>query len=70
MNLPLDIAICIGGPCHIKESCARWVVYDTLSRAKEEQQTEFDPRVIITTPPFNFNDGCFMHMPTTEEAKP
>jgi hypothetical protein len=65
MNLPLDIAVCIGGPCAQKDKCARWVVYDSLVRAKQDGKTDFDPRVIITTPPFTYDDGCFYFMPTT-----
>ncbi len=64
MNLNLDIALCIGGPCPKKEQCARWVVYDNMERAEQRGEIEFNPSVVITTPPFNYNDECYFYMPS------
>ena len=64
MNLNLDIALCIGGPCPVKNRCARWVVYDSMARAEQRGDIEFTPSVVITTPPFNYNDEGHFYMPS------
>ena len=64
MNLNLDTALCIGGPCPKKSLCARWVVYDHLNKAKQRGEIDFNPSVVITAPPYTYNDGCYFYMPT------
>ena len=64
MNINLDIALCIGGPCPKKDKCARWVVYDNMQRSAERGDIDFNPSVVITTPPFNYNDECYFFMPS------
>lgn len=67
MNYNIDTALCIGGPCPDKHKCARSVVYQNMKEASERGEIKFNPRVVITTPPFTYDDGCSFYMPTELE---
>lgn len=60
MNMHLDFALCIGGSCPKRTECARWTVYDDLRDKIDEREDKH--AVTITTPPYTYNDGCFMFM--------
>lgn len=62
MNYNIDTALCIGGPCPKKERCARWVIYHHMNEAAAKGEIEFNPSVVITTPPFNYDNGCYFFM--------
>ena len=65
MNVVLDKALCIGGNCPQRHSCARWTVYNRL-----QESTKIKAEYIsITTPPYTYEDGCFMYLSTKLEAK-